>query len=80
MCYVMHWGCRLSRKKRYEGERFNVISVTKGGGQLSWRKVLRNTSMAPYDYQLNAEEYTNRYMHDYQLIWMNANWTQMNAT
>ena len=32
-CYVTQWrvgGCRLSRKKRYEGVRFNVISVTNG--------------------------------------------------
>ena len=32
-CYVMQWGvggCQLSRKKRYEGARFNVISVTRG--------------------------------------------------
>ena len=31
-------GCQLSRKKRYEGVRFNVISVTRGwvgdGGQI----------------------------------------------
>ena len=34
-CYVTPWGvggCQLSQKKRYEGVRFNVISVTRGGG------------------------------------------------
>ena len=32
-CYVMQWwggGCPLSLKKRCEGVRFNVISVTRG--------------------------------------------------
>ena len=32
-CYVTQWGvggCQLSRKKRYAGVRFNVISVTRG--------------------------------------------------
>ena len=32
-CYVMQmavWGVHFSRKKRYEGVRFNVISITRG--------------------------------------------------
>ena len=31
-CYVTQWGwgCQLSGKKRYEGTRINVISVTRG--------------------------------------------------
>ena len=30
--------------KRYEGVRFNVISVTRsGGGQIPWKQALRNT-------------------------------------
>ena len=38
------WGCQLSRKKCYEGVRFNVISVTKMWvGQIHWKKVLCNT-------------------------------------
>ena len=37
-CYVTQWGCQLSRKKRYEGERFNVISITKGGVNFPGKK------------------------------------------
>ena len=36
-------GVKFSRKKRYEGVRFNVISVTVGGVQFSRKKALRNT-------------------------------------
>ena len=45
-------GVRFSGKKRYEGVRFNVISITRGwvGVQFPEKKALiRNTSrMAPY--------------------------------
>ena len=38
-CYVMRMGggCQIFRKKRYEGVRFNVISVKRGveGGPIS---------------------------------------------
>ena len=40
-CYVMQWGrVKFSGKKRYEGVRFNVISVTRGwvGVQLPGKK------------------------------------------
>ena len=38
-------GITFSRKKRYEGVRFNVISVTRGwvGVQFPGKKALRNT-------------------------------------
>ena len=38
-------GVSFPGKKRYEGVRFNVISATRGwvGGQIPWKKVLRNT-------------------------------------
>ena len=38
-------GCQIFRKKRYEGVRFNVISITMGwvGVQFSGKKALRNT-------------------------------------
>ena len=47
-CYVTPmgvWGVKFSGKKRYEGVRFNVISVTRGwmGVQFSGKKALRNT-------------------------------------
>ena len=29
-CYVMSWGVSFPGKKRYEGVRFNVISLTRG--------------------------------------------------
>ena len=36
-------GCQCSQKKRYEGVRFNIISVTRvGGGKIPWKKALRN--------------------------------------
>ena len=38
--------CKISGKNRYEGVRFNVISVT--GGSNFQKKELRNTWMAPY--------------------------------
>ena len=42
--YVMQCGgCQLSRKKRYEGVRFNVITESVSVGQISRRKALRNT-------------------------------------
>ena len=39
----------FSRKKRYKGVRFNVISVTRGwvGVNFPEKKALRNTGMAP---------------------------------
>ena len=43
---VGEWGSQLSRKKRYEGVWFNVISLTMGwvgGGHISREKALRNT-------------------------------------
>ena len=51
-CYVMQMGVggvRFSGKKRYEGVRFNVICITRGGGwgTISRNKALRNTWMAP---------------------------------
>ena len=38
-------GCQLSRKKHYDGVRFNVISVTRGwvGVKFPGKKALRNT-------------------------------------
>ena len=44
------WVSALLEKKCYGGVRFNVISVTRGsvGGQISRKKALRNTGMAPY--------------------------------
>ena len=47
-CYVTQMGVGgvdFSGKKRYEGVRFNVISVTRyvGGGPISRSKALRNT-------------------------------------
>ena len=47
-CYVTRMGMggvRFSGKKRYEGVRFNVISVTRGwvGVQFTEKKALRNT-------------------------------------
>ena len=43
-------GVIFSRKKRYEGVRFNVICVTRGwvGVPFSEKKALHNTLMAPY--------------------------------
>ena len=43
-------GVRLYGKKRYEGVRFNVISVTRGwvGVQFPEKKALRNSWMAPF--------------------------------
>ena len=38
-CYVMLWGCQLSRKKRYEGVRFNIISVTRGGWGSNFQEI-----------------------------------------
>ena len=42
-------GVKFSGKNRYEGVRFNVISVTRGvgGGPISRKKVLCDTWMAP---------------------------------
>ena len=40
------WVSAFPEKKRYEVVRFNVISVTSGwvgGGQIPWKKALRNT-------------------------------------
>ena len=41
------WGGGVSvpGQKRYEGVRFNVISVTRGwvGGPIPWKKALHNT-------------------------------------
>ena len=45
-------GVSFPRKKCYEGVRFNVISVT---CQISRKKALRNTGMAPYGTPLKAE-------------------------
>ena len=44
------WVVSIFRKKRYEGVRFNVISVTREwvGVQFPEKKVLRNIWMAPY--------------------------------
>ena len=41
-------GCQLSRKKRYEDVRFNVISVTRGWVGVNFQeKSVRNILMAP---------------------------------
>ena len=47
-CYVMQMGVgglKFSEEKRYEGVRFNVISVTRGwvGVQFPGKKALHNT-------------------------------------
>ena len=44
-------GVKFSGETHYEGERFNIISVTRGGVgvQFSGKKALRNTGMAPKD-------------------------------
>ena len=51
-CYLTPWGLgggvSFPGKKRYEGVRFNVISITRGwvgvgGGQIRWKKALCNT-------------------------------------
>ena len=49
-CFVTYWlGDHIFRKKHYEDVRFNVISVMRvGAGQVSKKKVLRNTWMAPF--------------------------------
>ena len=41
----MGGGSQFSQKNRYEGVRFNVISVMRGvgGGQIPWKKGLHNT-------------------------------------
>ena len=47
-CYVTQMGVgegsNFPEKKRYEGVRFNVISITRGvgGGPISRKKALRN--------------------------------------
>ena len=38
------WGVNFSEKKHYDGVRFNVISVTRGGWRSNFqKKALRNT-------------------------------------
>ena len=48
-------GVSFPGEKHYEGVQFNVISITRGwgGGQISKKKALRNTWMAPvYRYSI----------------------------
>ena len=48
-------GVSFRGEKCYEGVRFNVISLNEGvgGGQIPWKKALRNTWMAPYLFLLD---------------------------